>query len=481
MVGHFGVDKRLDVLATALEGGLTVSQLAHLDLAYAPPYSSARDVIHTAGFAARNDAMGLLVTCKSLAGNSEEAAPLILDVRESSVVEMRPVPDSDDVLAIPLEQLRDRLQEVTVRAPDGRPIIVVCDLGKLSYFASRVLRSNGFLNVKSLAGGLKSLPRKSVMIKDGASFASAPVVDPEISADTASAPSIRSASSDEVLDVCGVACPGPIMALRKRLDNMSSGMTLEVRASDPGFLSDFPAFCRVNGLEVLSVQKQDGIIIGRTRAKGDVPASPSSLSATATATAGLSVDIQAASDSNVAERTQDVAIIVFSGEMDKVMAAFVIANGAIAMGGKVTLFFTFWGLEALRSRDKRSTVRHGLEERLSSAAGEAPRYVQHPSKSMMDAMMSAMLPKGAHDLHLSHMHFGGIGPALMRRQMAQKHLPDLAGLMSDAVQGGVRLVACSMSMAALGICEEELIKGVQLGGVADFLETAGTSKTTLFI
>jgi NADPH-dependent 2,4-dienoyl-CoA reductase/sulfur reductase-like enzyme/peroxiredoxin family protein/TusA-related sulfurtransferase/rhodanese-related sulfurtransferase len=468
VVGHFGVDKRLDVLATALEGGLTVTQLAHLDLAYAPPYSSARDVIHTAGFAARNDAMGLLVTCSSLEPAPGEEAALLLDVRDSSVVAVRPVAAYGDVLAIPLEQLRDRLDEVTARAPEGRPIIVVCDLGKLSYFASRVLRANGFSSVKSLAGGLQSLPRKSV----GPSLAtasSAPSSSPAAPAlDSAVAPSKASSlAQEEVLDVCGVACPGPIMAVRKRLPSLAPGQTLQVRASDPGFLSDFPAFCRVNGLEVLSVEKAGGVITGRMRNKGEAPA------------ASASPPVGQASSETTAIGAQDVAIIVFSGEMDKVMAAFVIANGAIAMGGKATLFFTFWGLEALRSRGKRTMSGHGADGH--SLHGEGGGSVPHPSKSMMDTMMSAMLPKGAEALHLSHMQFAGVGPVLMKMQMAQKHLPDLPGLMRDAVQGGARLVACTMSMSALGITEEELVEGVTLGGVADFLEVAGKSKTTLFI
>ena len=141
------------------------------------------------------------------------------------------------------------------------------------------------------------------------------------------------------------------------------------------------------------------------------------------------------------------------------MAAYVIANGAVAMGGKATLFFTFWGLNVLRK-------------------DPAPQIA---NKSFMDKMFGWMLPRGANKLPLSKMHMGGLGTWMMKDRMAGKNLPNLPGLMEDARKAGIRLVACTMSMEAMGIREEELIDGVELGGVAEYLGAASETNANLFI
>jgi len=141
------------------------------------------------------------------------------------------------------------------------------------------------------------------------------------------------------------------------------------------------------------------------------------------------------------------------------MAAYVIANGAVAMGGKATLFFTFWGLNVLR-KDPAPEVQ---------------------GKSFMDKMFGWMLPRGANKLPLSQMHMGGLGTWMMKDRMAGKNLPNLPGLMEDARKSGIRLVACTMSMEAMGIREEELIDGVELGGVAEYLGAASETHANLFI
>ena len=151
--------------------------------------------------------------------------------------------------------------------------------------------------------------------------------------------------------------------------------------------------------------------------------------------------------------------MVFSQEMDKVMAGLVIANGALAMGGQATLFFTFWGLNALRD----------------------PKKGPVKGKTVMDKMFGIMLPKGTPALPLSNMHFAGMGKKMMVDRMASKDLPNVNGLLQDALAGGARLVACSMSMDAMGIRKEELIDGVEVGGVAEFLGASSKSGTQLFI
>jgi len=166
-------------------------------------------------------------------------------------------------------------------------------------------------------------------------------------------------------------------------------------------------------------------------------------------------------DVRVAEEPQvanELSMIVFSGDLDKVLAAFIIANGAAAMDTPVTMFFTFWGLNVLRK-------------------GEAVKV----KKSLVESMFGWMMPRGADKLKLSKMHMGGMGTMMMKRVMRQKNVYSLPQLMESAKEAGVRMVACTMSMGVMGIKPEELIEGVKFGGVASFLDAADRSKTTLFI
>lgn len=145
--GLAGVDKRLDVLATAIAGGLTIDDLAELELAYAPPFGSAKDIVNLAGFAACNTRDGLVDPIDSL---PTDPTVQIIDVRPPPLVQKHPVPHPG-VVNIPFTMLRQRLGELD----RARPVVTVCALGKTSYFAARVLAQNGF-QVKSLTGGLRA-------------------------------------------------------------------------------------------------------------------------------------------------------------------------------------------------------------------------------------------------------------------------------------------------------------------------------------
>jgi peroxiredoxin family protein len=156
--------------------------------------------------------------------------------------------------------------------------------------------------------------------------------------------------------------------------------------------------------------------------------------------------------------TTKKTIIVFSGDLDKLMAAFVIAVGAAAMGNGVTMFFTFWGLNALR-RDSPPPVR----------------------KSFMSRMFGWLMPRGAAKAKLSKLNMGGMGTAMMRRVMRNKHVDSVEQMLSTAQEFGVRLIACTMSMDVMGIAAAELIEGVELGGVASYLGAADEASVNLFI
>ena len=155
-----------------------------------------------------------------------------------------------------------------------------------------------------------------------------------------------------------------------------------------------------------------------------------------------------------------LAMVVFSGDLDKVLAALVISTGAVAMGMEAVLFFTFWGTPVMR--DKNKTV---------------------GGKDIMGNMFGAMLPKGAGDVKLSQMNMGGMGTAMMKSLMKKKNVASLDEMLALAEELGVRIVICEMSMDLMGFKREEMInyKNLEFGGVAKFLEEAGTSKVQLFI
>lgn len=419
VTGALGVDKRLDVLATAIRGRLTIEDLCHLEMAYAPPFGSAKDPINIAGFNATNIQDGLFSPTYGFPADGTQ----IVDARPALMAEAKPMPGA---INIPLPELREGMEELD----RNKPVVTVCALGKSSYFAARILSQNGF-EVKSLVGGTKlhsSTAQPASMVSDQT---------------TGSSPVLSAArSSTQValqLDATGLACPGPIMKVKDALLDLSPGQVLEVAASDTGFATDLPAFCKAQGLEFLDVKKQAGIITGRLRKSAD----PSQTNEAVCSTTS----------------NQGASLVIFSQEMDKVLAGLVIANGAAAMGGPVTIFFTFWGINALR-KDSAPAIQ---------------------GKSFMSKMFGWMLPRGLNQLPLSNMHMMGMGTTMMKQRMASKGLPNVQGLLADAKQNNVRLVVCSMSMEAMGICLEELIDGVEVGGVADFLGSSAEASTNLFI
>jgi peroxiredoxin family protein len=151
-------------------------------------------------------------------------------------------------------------------------------------------------------------------------------------------------------------------------------------------------------------------------------------------------------------------IILFSGELDKALAAFIIANGAAAYDHEVTIFTTFWGLNAFR-KDEHVAVKKGL---LEKAFGK-------------------MMPRGPEKLGLSNMNFAGMGPKMIKHVMKKHNAMQLPELIEMAKEQGVKLVACTMTMDLLGIHQDELIDGVELAGVAAYLGDASEGNVNLFI
>jgi tRNA 2-thiouridine synthesizing protein A len=234
----------------------------------------------------------------------------------------------------------------------------------------------------------------------------------------------------------GLQCPGPIARIHEAMKGMTIGDELHVTASDPGFLSDVKSWCGSRGHFFVESGPAKGGVMARIRK------APPAAAGAAPSAAGT-------------RKT----IVVFSGDLDKVIAALIIANGALAMGDEVTLFFTFWGLSALR------------REPSVSAAG----------KPLLDRMFGWMLPVGLGQLVLSKMHMGGMGTAMMKYVMKCKKVESAPQLLAQAQAAGMRIVACSMSLDVMGLKPEELIDGVEIGGVATFLAESNRSNATLFI
>ena len=155
-----------------------------------------------------------------------------------------------------------------------------------------------------------------------------------------------------------------------------------------------------------------------------------------------------------------LSMIMFSGDLDKVLAALIIASGAVAMGMDVVMFFTFWGTPILRDKGKKVG-----------------------GKDLMGTMFGAMLPKGACNVKLSKMHMGGMGTAMMKSLMKKKNVASVEEMLAVAGELGVRIYVCEMSMDLMGFTREEMIEypNMDFCGVATFLEEAKNSKIQLFI
>lgn len=251
----------------------------------------------------------------------------------------------------------------------------------------------------------------------------------------------------KIVNCCGLQCPGPIMKVNEALNSMFPGEIIQVSATDMGFARDVQSWCKRTNNTYMGAVKQgkEHIVTIKKGLDGIVDNScPSQTSSIG--------------QNTLSQLPQGKTIIVFDGDLDKALAAFIIANGASAMGRPVTMFFTFWGLNILRK----------------------PEHVP-VQKSFIEKMFGMMMPRGAGKLKLSKMNMGGMGTAMMKMVMKDKNVTGLEDLIKSAMASGVKIVACTMSMDVMGIKEEELIDGIEYAGVATYLGDAEMSNVNLFI
>ncbi|MDR2113399.1 MAG: FAD-dependent oxidoreductase [Candidatus Accumulibacter sp.] len=430
VTGIEGVDKRCDVIATAIRFGATARDLTRLELCYAPPYSSAKDPVNIAGFMMENILTGKvkIFHWHDIAALDPENVTLI-DVRAAPAFRMGAVPD---FVNIPLEALRGRLREID----KSKPVYVMCQIGLRAYIACRILTQNGY-DAHSLSGGYTlwraiegSRAKTGVEAMAPAGKANPPKTGLILE------PSSQSARKTITINACGLQCPGPIMKLSEALDSASDGDMIEILTTDAAFASDVEAYCKRTGNTFLGTTEGErkGHSTSRVR-KGS-----------------------AAPETDHRARGDGKNFIVFSGDLDKAIAAFIMANAAAAMGRKTRMFFTFWGLNILRKSEKASV-----------------------GKDFMSSLLAKMMPRGSGRLGLSRMNFAGLGARMIRFVMKSKNVDSLETLMKQAVDNGVEIVACAMSMDIMGIAKEELIDGVKMSGAAYMLAHAEESDMSLFI
>lgn len=427
-VGYGGVDKRIEMLAQTLQRGGTVYDLAELEHAYAPPYSSAKDPVNMAGFVAENILAGRVRTVTWRDDLLRDEAAVRLDVRTREEFALGSIPGFRN---LPLDELREHLDEL----PRDRTIVVTCAVGLRGYLAARILMQRGFTDVVNLSGGYRTWHTATQPVA-----APAPSVPPAPKQEAAPAAAVR-------VDACGLMCPGPILQLKKHYADLPAGATLQVTATDPAFGRDVEAWCRMTGAELVRVEQSQGAVTAVVRKPGNV-AVPAPQSAAAVPQSAAAA--QPGSDRQT--------LIVFSDDLDRALATFVLANGAAAAGKKVTLFFTFWGLNVIRKHRKPVTPKDPLAR-----------------------MMGWMMPAHSGKLPLSKMNFWGLGRLMMRQRMRAKGIDSLESMIRQAIDNGIEMIACTMSMDVMGVTKEELLDNVQLGGVATYLERAGGAGLNLFV
>lgn len=420
-VGYEGIVDTINLLAEAIRKGETVYDLQEVEHAYAPPYSSAKHPVNIAGYVAQNILEGEVKAIQwHEIENLDKEKSIIIDTRTLSEYEMGHI---DNAINIPVDEMRERLSEIS----KDKQLILYCAIGYRGYLATQILKHNGYENVYNLSGGYRThttaiqkhfargLEHNKQEIKQES------VMDNED----------KKAIS---IDARGLMCPGPIMQLKKNYDKIGFGEQLEIKVTDQAFGQDLEGWSNMVGAKVLSLNNSGGVVTARVEKQ------------------------EKDRNEAVGKTGEGQTLIVFSDDLDKALATFVIANGAAASGKKVSLFFTFWGLNVIKKTNK-------------------PKV----KKDIFGKMFGMMMPSNSKKLGLSQMNMGGLGRMMMRTVMKKKNVETLENLMQQAHDNGVEFIACSMSMDVMGVQAEELMDSVVIGGVAAYLDRADKSNINLFI
>lgn len=428
IVGYEGVDKRIDAYALVIKHHGTVYDLMEVEHAYAPPFSSAKDPVAVSGYVAGNILCGKMTPLywRELR-DADLTKVTLVDVRTADEYALGHI---DGALNIPLDDLRERIGEI----PSDRPVYVYCGVGLRGYLASNILKENGYGDVRNLIGGIKTYKAATAEVKLPGTGES----EEDKARCACNAPATDGSEHSKMIcvDACGMQCPGPVLKLKKEMEKLLPGQRLEITATDAGFSRDAESWCRMTGNRIVEVSSHAGkykVVVEK-----------------ATSCAAEAVRQE--------PEGKGKTFILFSDDLDKTLATFVLANGAAATGQKVTVFFTFWGLDAIKKVAKPSV-----------------------KKDAFGKMFGWMMPSDSSKLGLSKMNMGGIGAKMMRHVMKRRGVDSLESLRQQAIDNGVEFIACQMSMDVMGVKKEELLDNVTVGGVATYMDRAETSNLNMFI
>lgn len=430
-IGVEGIDKRIDSIAQLIKQNGTIEDLMETEHCYAPPYSSAKDPVALAGYIAENIVRGKVkpVYWREVR-DADRSKVCIIDTRTAHEHSLGKI---EGAMNIPVDEMRNRLNEI----PTDRPIYLYCAVGLRGYLSSNILSQNGFKEVYNLVGGYRLY---STATADYNSSKQAVCTDSENNGNGNNEQTANEMNNHKVIqvDACGLSCPGPIIKLKQGIDSIQEGEVLELCATDPGFLRDAEAWSQTTGNKLLGTETKAGRYIARIQKS---------------AACGTSECVTSRTTGN------GKTLILFSDDLDKTLATFVLANGAVATGEKVSIFFTFWGLNAIKKQNPPKTE----------------------GKDIWARMFGMMLPKDSRSLSLSKMNMFGMGSKMMRMIMRKRGVESLEELRQQAIDNGVEFIACQMSMDVMGISKEELLDNVTIGGVATYMNRAEKSSVNLFI
>ncbi|CAM3233313.1 FAD-dependent oxidoreductase [Lactococcus laudensis] len=426
-VGVEGVEKRIDVIATAMKFGAKAPDLAKIELSYAPPYSSAKDPVNMLGYTADNMMHEKVSTFQwSEISDLKAAGAYFLDVREDFELATGLI---EGGIQIPLNQLRDRLNEL----PKDQTIYVYCQVGARGYNAARILMQKGF-EVKNLDGGYKTYKNSKYQLRN-ITFKSENLDKPKTS---------QTFNGEDIeLDACGLQCPGPILKVKENIDKMELGQRLNIKASDFGFAADIENWAKATGNTVIKNEIEGNKIVATVLKGKENPDE-------------VLKALSKISEGTMTTTPKGATIVLFSGDLDKALASMIIATGAASFGKEVTIFCTFWGLNLLKKNVK-------------------------IKKKGIAKLFDIMLPSQANQMPISKMNMAGMGSAMIKEVMKQKNVDALPIMIEKAHQLGVKFVACTMSMDIMGIDKVELFDWVEYGGVATFIGDSEEANMQLFI
>lgn len=329
----------------------------------------------------------------------------VLDIRTRLEYELGHIGHSP---VIPVDELEDRLDEL----PKNKCIYLYCESGQRGNKAIKVLTKHGFKAI-NLVGGYAAYTGELKQV------GSPVVIDPN---------RIK-------IEASGLQCPGPLLKVTEVMEQLQTGDQLEMTVTDFGFCTDIEAWAKKTGHTVIKNEALDNQVVVILQ-KSEVQENPHPL----------------------VETKDGATVVVFSGDLDKALASFIIATGARAMGKEVTMFFTFWGLNIIKDP-------------------HAPKL----KKTGLDKLFSKMMPKSAAKLPISKMNMFGLGSKMIQFVMKNKKVDALSEMIAKAEALGVKMVACTMSMDVMAIERDELLPFIEFGGVGTYLGDAEDSHLNLFI